>query len=490
MLARIARHDMFAILAVTVLAGFLRFYQINEDSLWFDEIGVALTFQAETLSALFDMVRAHVMAMPLDYIVGWLFSRICQVDACLRLPSAVWGTLSVPLSYALFRSLVNRTTALLAAFFVATFPLHIQYSQEIRFYAPMVFFYILATLLLLRAVARSTVIRWAFATFIIVLGAYFHLFVVLALFNGLIWLILSARKIKIQKAHLIGFAACGVTAALFILPGYLYFMPGHGYALFSRDQMWLNLFIGLGWLPVQFFPLQAGHIWHVLLLWFQAAGLLALLKTPSQLGWLLFSCFLQAGLILFANYVYQYGFRGRQILIFLPLLCCLAAHGAVKLCTNAVQSFEQAATLNLPGFKFSVRAWRYFGWALVAFALLLNFLNLQSYYHMVKSWRKEISLIIIQTWYPGDEVWVTPEWETDFYAYYFLQQNHQEIIPFIRGVASVESFPANSKPLCWIIDGSQPDHITQPISQALGLETIPMPSLSAFDIQTVLCRSR
>jgi hypothetical protein len=56
----------------------------------------------------------------------------------LRLPSALWGTLTVPAMYGFARRFEGPRVALMAALLMALHPYHIQFSREAYFYPPMI----------------------------------------------------------------------------------------------------------------------------------------------------------------------------------------------------------------------------------------------------------------------------------------------------------------------------------------------------------------
>lgn len=139
-------------LALILLVGFgLRIFQLGHDSLWGDEAGIAVLASFGSVRDVLAGAQAHVMAMPLDYVVAWLAARISLSEFMLRLPAVLWGTLTLSIAYRLFAEVYERKTALIAALLLALSPLHVQYSQELRFYAALVFFYCAATYTLLRA---------------------------------------------------------------------------------------------------------------------------------------------------------------------------------------------------------------------------------------------------------------------------------------------------------------------------------------------------
>lgn len=127
-----------ALLGVSLVTGvglLLRFYQIDQQSLWLDEISSLRNARAFGQGGLVALASVDQVA-PLHSIVLWLATLAGGDGAfALRAPSALAGTLMIPATYALARRLsFDRTTAYLASLITCVSPLMIWYSQEARMY--------------------------------------------------------------------------------------------------------------------------------------------------------------------------------------------------------------------------------------------------------------------------------------------------------------------------------------------------------------------
>jgi mannosyltransferase len=122
------------LLALTVLAAGLRFYRIDAQSLWYDE-GIS-AFQLTRSFA--EIVRASALDShpPLYYwtLKAWS-ETIGSSELGLRSLSAVWGVLTVVLTWLIGRRLFGTLAASLAALLLAVAPLAVYYSQEVRMYS-------------------------------------------------------------------------------------------------------------------------------------------------------------------------------------------------------------------------------------------------------------------------------------------------------------------------------------------------------------------
>lgn len=112
---------------ILLLALFLRLVNLNQP-LWLDE---AIQYQAVSQFSLPQMLSKFMPTdfnPPLSYIINFFFSRLFGYsETALRLPSVIFGVLTVWLVY----KLGGKLPALL----LATSGLHIYYSQEARMYA-------------------------------------------------------------------------------------------------------------------------------------------------------------------------------------------------------------------------------------------------------------------------------------------------------------------------------------------------------------------
>ena len=171
-------------LLVTFLAMALHLYRLDSQSLWFDELATltGAGWEGTWLDAVLRPLTIPTTPKPpLSYVVTHLFLLLGERDFFLRLPAAIFATLTVPLVYALGRALFDRQVGLLAAFLLAIAPLQIRYAQQARMYAMWSFLLVLSLYLFWRAM-RSQQGRWWFlfagAT---ILALYTHLFALLAL---------------------------------------------------------------------------------------------------------------------------------------------------------------------------------------------------------------------------------------------------------------------------------------------------------------------
>jgi mannosyltransferase len=173
-----ARHRTM-LAGIVALAAALRFATLDVQSYWFDEATTVHLLRMD----LGDMLRAipnSESTPPLYYVVAWFWTKLFGTgEVGLRSLSALAGTATVPIVYAIGARMVTARAGLVAALLVAANPLLVWYSQEARAYALLVLFSSLTLLVLPRALepgARRTLAAWAVFGALAVATHYFAVF--------------------------------------------------------------------------------------------------------------------------------------------------------------------------------------------------------------------------------------------------------------------------------------------------------------------------
>ncbi len=168
--------------ALTILAGLLRFSTLGTQSFWSDE-AVTVTLLRADFRDMLALIPDSESTPPLYYVLAWPWTRLVGADELgLRSLSALAGTLTVPLAAAAAWSLVSKRAAVITAALVAVNPLLVWYSQEARAYSLLVSLVALSFLLFVRATANPTRARlalWSAAALAAAATHYFAAFVVL-----------------------------------------------------------------------------------------------------------------------------------------------------------------------------------------------------------------------------------------------------------------------------------------------------------------------
>jgi uncharacterized membrane protein len=190
--AAVAIH--YALLAsIVVVAAYLRFTALNRQSLWFDEVDVVVRAQQPLGRVLHTFVAAGENG-PLYNILLALWVRMAGIsEIAVRFPSAVAGTLSVPLIYLLGRRLAGASVGLLAAGLLAISPYHVWYSQEAKMYAIVVLLALASTAALVEALERNRGWWWVAYAATTTLMFYTHVVSVLVFAAQVLYALLTHR---------------------------------------------------------------------------------------------------------------------------------------------------------------------------------------------------------------------------------------------------------------------------------------------------------
>ena len=161
------------VLLVVALGTFLRLYRIGAQPLWVDE-ATSLRFARGSLAQLWSWSTIVDPGNPPLYfslLHGWLVFG--DSEASLRLLSALFGVLTIPLVYTLGRTIRDHRLGIVSALLFAISPFQVWYSQEARAYSLLTFGATLAMLgvaYLLRQPERSGSLRgagWAWLAYVV-----------------------------------------------------------------------------------------------------------------------------------------------------------------------------------------------------------------------------------------------------------------------------------------------------------------------------------
>jgi len=124
-----------AVVGITLLAAFLRFFLIGDKSVWLDE-AFSIWLARHPLTEMWGWLVRIDQHPPLYYTLLHIWVGLFgDLQGAVRGLSALCSTLTVPLFYAGVGRLIDRPTALVAAFLLAISPFHIYFAQEARMYS-------------------------------------------------------------------------------------------------------------------------------------------------------------------------------------------------------------------------------------------------------------------------------------------------------------------------------------------------------------------
>ena len=424
-LFRLKKHQ-FLLILIIVVGFFLRVYQLGKDSFWLDETGVASVIFVNSVSEFVNIVRSHVVAVPLDYVITWLIGQFTLNEGWLRLPSAIWGTATLMISYPLFKKLTNERIALAGVICLSFSPLLIKYSQELRFYSSLIFFYLLSTKLLLDAFQSNENKDWAIYTVVTIIGGYFHIFVGFSLVNGFFWYFqfwkkeLSDTLRKFTLSVILVFI--GSLSAYYLFAGYNSRLSE---TITKIEPIWQAIGIGLGWIPITYANNLSLYVWGMTCLLLEIIGILGLLRNQkkSLLRMLIISIVIQICAILFLLIIRGYFLQSRHLIFLHPLLILICVNGCFfireKIKSSKKFGYLQKSLINFNYFIFL--------FCFLSIPILLK------YYQEDKGNARETAIFLSEVWEPGDLLFFFPyNYSAEPVKYYLVNvMGYENILPYL-----------------------------------------------------------
>jgi mannosyltransferase len=401
----------------------LRLFHLGSNDFWIDELGVARAAFAPSPWHSLDVAHSHVMAMPMDYIVTWLMGRVAITEGWLRLPSALWGSLTLLAAFLLYRQVMNQRAALWGVFFLALSPVLIMYSQELRFYAPLIFFYTMSSALGLKAVQSQKFKDWLAFILLTITGILFHIYVA---FTFVTIFLFSVAYIKnntaLLRALLISFITIFTTTIIAVLK--FGSLAGEHSPLFAYEAPSQVILVGLGYLPP--FPATwSAYIFGFVLLMLTLLGLMRATKKRS----FVLSIAVQIGAIIVLDSWFGYFASMRQLLPLLPLAGIFPAQGLSLFFTYLDRIYRRNNSY-----------WRntMLPVTVMVFFLIIAGLVIIPYYRTEKTSTRAILKILEASWTPGELILVSPSYNMSVYEYYapWLKRDLHPIEPVLFSDAS------------------------------------------------------
>lgn len=245
-----AKPSLHSILFIVLLGIglFLRTYTLTENPPGFFADEASIGYNAYTISTtgidefhtpfpLFFRAFGEYKS-PIQIYSTVPFIRILGLNEfATRLPSALYGTLSIIALYLLTRMLFhNKTIALFAALFLAISPWHIHFSRIAFELMPFIFFTTLGTFFFLRSLQKIQYLYFAIICFGLALYSYFPARLFIPLFTVSL-MILYAKNFLRYKKHIF-FGA--LLSFCVILPLLLFTFSENGFARWKQVNIFTN----------------------------------------------------------------------------------------------------------------------------------------------------------------------------------------------------------------------------------------------------------
>jgi len=211
------------VMLVLVVATVLRLIDLD-DGLWIDELVTYASYAGAPFGQLvstYDSQNHHILYSLCTHAAFLLFGEGAW---SLRLPAVIFGVASIWALYLFARQVATVREALLSTALLAFSYHHVWFSQNARGYTALLFFTLLASWLLVRALRERQLYLWLCYAIAVALGVYVHmtmLFVVFGQFIVYLWERLAGEpehRRDMPTEFLVGFCFAGLLSFVLYAP--------------------------------------------------------------------------------------------------------------------------------------------------------------------------------------------------------------------------------------------------------------------------------
>ncbi len=217
------------VIFLTIIGFILRIIHLNT-GIWYDEIITLVRFVRPQLLDIISSYPSENQHMFYSILAHLSVSLFGEHVWSLRIPSVLFGTLSIPALYLLGSVVASKREGLLAAALLTFSYHHIWFSQNARGYSGLLFFTLLGTYFFLQAQEKGDTQLWIKYAITGALGVYTHLtmvFVLMSHFAIFCWeFVCRYRQNQVPFANftkplLWGFVSLGIFSLLLYAPALL-----------------------------------------------------------------------------------------------------------------------------------------------------------------------------------------------------------------------------------------------------------------------------
>lgn len=320
-------YTLFYLAFILLFGAALRIYKLGTNSLWFDE-GLDLMY-ADKIISLKD-----TCLLPFHVILNYCWGRLGSSEFILRLPSAIFGIISILVIYRLGKLFFDKKIGLVSAVILAISPFHIYYSQETRMYSILLLLVLLAVYFLERFL-RNGKFGYLFGYVIFtVLSIFVHYIALAVLLAENIFFLIYFKKCKYLRAKwFIGH----FIILLLMSPGLLLIFSQLRYIVKSSLWWWVssiswktipitlkNFSIGYNATSITYIPACA--LYFFLFIW----GIYVARRKNEDIALLLFCLFIPI-LIVFVMSIFKSFYVDRYFISGLPFYLIIVANGIAGL---------------------------------------------------------------------------------------------------------------------------------------------------------------
>ncbi len=132
------------LILIIIFGSFLRFYKIEKESLWNDELASWERSNQDSLNKVLSLARSDVHPPGYQILLYFVIGFLGDSEFWLRFPSAIAGIVSILFIYLIGRKIYSEWEGLISAALMAILWFPIYYSQEARAYSFLLLFSMLS----------------------------------------------------------------------------------------------------------------------------------------------------------------------------------------------------------------------------------------------------------------------------------------------------------------------------------------------------------
>lgn len=206
------------LLAILIIATFLRFFKLNYQSLWLDEIYSIVPADPKwPVSMIIEYCKKD---QPPTYFLSlhYWFKYFPYTDFYGRVFSAITGVLGVLAMFFLGKQFKDTYTGLFASFITAINYFHIYYSQEVRFYSLLFLLTVVSYLFFLKCCKKPTALNYIIYCLVATALIYTHYYGIIVLITQFVIFLLIIWKSERNWKFIIYSIASGIIIILLFQP--------------------------------------------------------------------------------------------------------------------------------------------------------------------------------------------------------------------------------------------------------------------------------
>jgi len=245
--------ELAVVAVITLGGGFLRFFRLTFQSLWFDELfSVVFSRSSLTVSAIVEKYAGDVHSVGYPVLLHVWLRLFGDNDMAARSLSAIWGVIGIAVIWLAGRRLGGPRLGVLAALLVSVNAYHIAYSQEARSYALV---FVVAALSYLALMIFVDAPGWRNAAFLgatVAVAFHIHYYALVMFFGEIVAVVVAVVFVKKSRRDLRYLLLAGTVVVLGMLPWIGPFLRVAGF-----DRYWPA--VPEPWFPFSYFHAYFGE---------------------------------------------------------------------------------------------------------------------------------------------------------------------------------------------------------------------------------------